>query len=142
FWITFNQSVRRDWLRTRITLVGIQADRNVHLGLGARHDLIWDANALVVESPRAEVRMQRNRAANEIDNVGGVRVHRSCGDVRVPQAGTGEWNKSVQTGSLPQVHAAAGAALGPSNLLEQHKYTTKQERFEDDLHISILCFRL
>src|SRR5215475_3175702 len=74
FWITFNQSVGGDGLRPGIALAGIQAEVNVHLGLRTRYDLVRDANGLMMKGPRAEIWMQSNRGANEVDDVGRIRV--------------------------------------------------------------------
>src|SRR5713101_4960186 len=108
FGVAFDQ--RRGWYRHRpgIALVAESAQPDAHLALRASNDLVRDTDTLARVGARVEIRMQRIRTADVIDNVGRIRVHGCAGNIHVPEALGREGHKPVQRSESAGRHRTAG----------------------------------
>ena len=129
FGIALDQRIGRNRHGPGIALAGEGAERNVDLGLRARHHLVGNPDGLPLEDAGAKVRMQRDGRADEVDDVGGIEVHIRPRDVGVPQAARRERNEAVQVRSGADAHPAAGPALRKGDAAKQQYHCGYQKKF-------------
>src|ERR1043166_7823224 len=101
-------SVWRDGHGAGIAFVAVSREMNVYKGIAA-HDHVGNSHALAVIQSGAEIRMQWNGGSDEVDDGIGVGIDGRVGDVLVPQAVSGEGNKSVEIRLAASAHLVAGS---------------------------------
>src|SRR6185437_4164258 len=111
FGITLDERVRRNRFRAGIAFVRERVQGYVHLGLSASHDLIRNAESLVVKGTRTEIRVKGHSRADEVDVVRRIGINRRGGNIGVPQITRWKRHKAVQAGELANRHSAAGSGL-------------------------------
>src|SRR5437667_8319937 len=110
-WIAFDERVRGNWFRARITFVEERSERDWHLGLSSSHYLIGNADCLVVKCTGTEIWMEGYGGSDEVDVICGIRIDGRGGNVSVPQTGGLKRHKTIQASELTYCHPTAGSSL-------------------------------
>jgi len=105
--IAFDGRVERDGHGAGVgfAAVGLIVDRDERLR--GVDDGVGDAHVGAIIFALAEIRMDPDGRADEIDDVGGVGIHGCAGDVCVPEIVAGERNKAAEAGALTGGHLRA-----------------------------------
>jgi hypothetical protein len=109
--VALNGSGERNGHGSGIALgtVGSVVDGNE--GLRAVDDGVGDAHGGAVIQTGAEIGMQANGIANEIEEVGGVGIDGRGRDVFVPEIVGREWKEAIEAGALSRGHAGTTGGL-------------------------------
>src|SRR5947209_2298049 len=105
--IAFDQRIRGNACRPRITLVRIGTEVYDDSRLRCRFDLIGDADRGASILTRAEIGMEGCGGSNESNYVVGVGVDGSRRYIGVPKAIRGKWDEAIQTGAGSRAHGSA-----------------------------------
>src|SRR5437868_7856209 len=128
--IALDERVRRNWFRSRITFVEESSKRDRHLGLSSSHNLIGNADCLIVKSTCTEVWMEGDGWSNEVDVVRRIGIDRCSGNVSVPQTGGLKWHKTVKAGELTDRHPTASSSLRKCGLGKQKQSRQREGKRE------------
>ena len=107
--ISLDRRTGRNRHRSGIALVAIGREIDLHRSLPGADDHVRNSHRTAGVEARAKVGVNGRVRANEVNDRGGIRIHRRRRNIFVPETVARERNEPVQARALASGHLAAGA---------------------------------